>query len=115
MADDAPGNPLSQMLGRLGLPTDQISNFQQQWGRMLNPTEQWQTVRDLLATFSPSMDQLETISRQLENQRTQLEAMISQLDEMEATLERLTSTAEQLRSMQDPFLRFNRFFGSEDE
>lgn len=114
MADDDRTNPLAQVLGRLGLPADQIAGLQHQLGRVLMPGEQLQTMRDLVVTFAPSLDQLHAIENQLEMQRTQLEAMLGQLDEMEATLERLTSTAEQLRAMQEPFLRVTRFFNPDD-
>ncbi len=113
MADEDRTNPFAQVLSRLGLPSDQITGLQHQLGRMFLPGEQLQTMRDLVVTFSPSLDQLESIRTQLELQRTQLESMIGQLDEMEATLERLTSTAEQLHAMQEPFLRVTRLFQGE--
>ncbi len=102
MADDEGSNPFAQMLGRLGLPSE--------LGKAFHPAEQLRLMRDLMETFSPSMDQLGAIRRQLEAQRAQLEAMMSQLDEMESTLARLASTAEQLHAMQEPFQRVTRLF-----
>ncbi|HEU5083201.1 MAG TPA: hypothetical protein VFU14_07675 [Acidimicrobiales bacterium] len=87
-------NPLSGMLGRLSAL----------------PAEQLRLMRDLLDTFSPSMDQLGAIRRELEAQRAQVEAMLAQLEHMEATLERLVATAEQLRAMQEPFQRLTHLF-----
>ena len=114
MADDTSGNPLSNLLGRLGLPADQLAAVQSQLGRAFLPTEQLQMMRDLLTTFSPSMDQLAAVRAGLDAQRVQLEAMLGQLDEMEATLERLSGTAEQLLAMQEPVQRFVRLLGGDD-
>lgn len=108
MAED-PTNPLFQMLGRLGLPADQLSSLQHQLGRVM-PSAQLELMRDLVDTFSPSGDQLTAIRRQLEAQRAQLEAMLVQLDEMESTLSRLAATAEQLHAMQEPFQRIAHLF-----
>lgn len=108
MAGDA-GNPLAQMLGRLGLSGDQLSSLQQQLGRIM-PSEQLKLMRDLMDTFSPSGDQLTAIRRQLEAQRVQVEAMLVQLEDMESTLDRLATTAEQLHAMQEPFQRLTHLF-----
>ncbi len=113
MADDA-GNPLAQVLGRLGLSGDQLSSLQGQLGRVM-PTEQLKLMRDLVDTFSPSGDQLAGIRRQLEAQRVQVAAMLVQLEDMEATLSRLASTAEQLHAMQEPFQRWLHVFGAHDK
>lgn len=112
MADDA-GNPLAQMLGRLGLSGDQLSSLQGQLGRVM-PGEQLKLMRDLVDTFSPSGDQLAGIRRQLEAQRVQVEAMLAQLEDMETTLSRLASTAEQLHAMQEPFQRLTHLFAPPD-
>jgi len=111
-ADDGGTNPLSQVLGRLGLSGDQVSTLQHQLGRVM-PSEQLRLMRDLVDTFSPSGDQLVAIRRQLELQRTQLEAMLAQLDDVESTLERLAATAEQIQAMQEPFQRLTHLFGGE--
>lgn len=108
MAEDA-GNPLTQMLGRLGLSGDQLSSLQHQLGRVM-PSEQMKLMRDLVDTFSPSGDQLSAIRRQLEAQQVQVEAMLAQLDDIETTLDRLATTAEQLRAMQEPFHRLTNLF-----
>jgi len=108
-ADDAGSNPLSQVLGRLGLSGDQLSTLQNHLGRVM-PTEQLKLMRDLVDTFSPSGDQLAAIRRQLELQRTQLEAMLAQLEDVESTLERLAETAEQIQAMQEPFHRLTHLF-----
>jgi archaellum component FlaC len=108
VADEA-GNPLTQMLGRLGLSGDQVSSLQSQLGRVM-PSEQLKLMRDLMDTFSPSGDQLAAIRRQIEAQRVQLESMLVQLEDMEATLSRLATTAEQLHAMQEPFQRLTQMF-----
>lgn len=108
MAEDA-GNPLAQVLGRLGLSGDQLSSLHSQLGRVM-PSEQLKLMRDLVDTFSPSGDQLTAIHRQLEAQKVQVEAMLTQLEDMEATLARLASTAEQLQAMQEPFHRLTQMF-----
>jgi methyl-accepting chemotaxis protein len=108
MPDDA-GNPLAQVLGRLGLSGEQLSSLQQQLGRVM-PSEQLKLMRDLVDTFSPSGDQLTAIRRQLEAQRVQVEAMLAQLEDMDATVARLADTAEQLRAMQEPFQRLTHLF-----
>ena len=91
-------------------PSEQISALQQSLGRAFVPGEQVQAMRDLVATFSPSADQLASLERQLEAQRAQLQAMLAQLGEMESVLQRLTDTSEQLREMQEPFLQFAAHF-----
>lgn len=108
MADDA-SNPLTQVLGRLGLSGEQLSSLQHQLGRVM-PSEQLKLMRDLVDTFSPSGDQLVAIRRQLEAQRVQVEAMLVQLEDIESTVDRLATTAEQLRAMQEPFLRLTHLF-----
>ena len=115
MAQDS-SNPLGQLFSRLGLPTDQIASLQHQFAKALVPAEQLRMMRDLIGTFAPSADQIETVQRQLEAQRAQLAMMSEQLDQMEHTLERLAATAEQVRSMQEPFLRLTRtLFGGDEE
>jgi archaellum component FlaC len=108
VADDAT-NPLAQVLGRLGLSSDQLSSLQSQLGRVM-PSEQMKLMRDLVDTFSPSGDQLSAIRRQLEAQRVQVEAMLVQLEDIESTVDRLATTAEQLRAMQEPFQRLTHLF-----
>ena len=111
-----PSNPLGQLFSRLGLPTDQISALQHQFTKAVMPAEQIRMMRDLIGTFSPSVDQIEAVRRQLEAQRAQLEMMSDQLDEMDTTLQRLAATAEQVRSMQEPFHRLTRsLFGTEED
>ncbi len=87
-------------------PSEQLTALQESLGRAFVPGEQIQAMRDLIATFSPSSDQLASLGRQLEAQRAQLQTMLAQLGEMELVLERLTETSEQLRAMQEPFLHF---------
>jgi hypothetical protein len=111
-ADDGGSNPLTQILGRLGLSGEQVSTLQHQLGRVM-PGEQLKLMRDLVDTFSPSGDQLAAIRRQLEVQRVQVEAMLAQLEEMEGTLERLAQTAEQIQAMQEPFHRLTHLFSGQ--